>query len=457
MPDDRTFDHTDPPAWLEPVRRRIKGWLQAEVGTDWIVAVSGGGDSVGLLRVLHRLAPELSLSLSVAHLDHGVRGEQARADARFVRELAESLGLPFDLGEWKPTRSAHFEADARSARYAWLREVAETRGASVVAVGHTRDDQAETILHRIVRGSGPRGLAGVPALRALGPSAALVRPLLDVTRRQIHNELIRLNQPFRDDPTNADVSLTRARIRHELIPRLAADYNPQVISALARLGALAAAENEALDALIRPIEAAAVRSVEPDAIVLDRRALASQSPFVIAEIIRRAWRADGWPERTMTAARWGRIADQIAQGRLIGAHVGEGVALKIDADVIRLERGREPDHVPMDPVVLEAPGAVGRLTAEVVDSACSYDEIIDLDCVNFPLIVRPPVPGDLFAPLGMSGRRVPLRDFLRARRVPRPERRSVPLVCDQKGIIRVVPHRIADRVKMTVRPTRRLG
>ena len=109
-----------------------------------------------------------------------------------------------------------------------------------------------------------------------------------MTRREIRAELARLGQSCREDPTNNDVSRTRARIRHDLIPQLAADYNPQVVPALARLGALAAAEREAFDSLVRPIETAAVRSVDPAGIVLDRRALASQSPFVIAEIVRRA-------------------------------------------------------------------------------------------------------------------------------------------------------------------------
>ncbi|MDR3622476.1 MAG: tRNA lysidine(34) synthetase TilS [Paludisphaera borealis] len=464
MPEDRAFDDTGRPAWLEPVRRRIAGWLESSAGADWVVAVSGGGDSVCLLRVLHRLAPELNLRLSVAHLDHGVRGEQARDDARFVEALAGSLGLPFDLGNWRPTRAGHFEVDARTARYAWLREIAEARGASVVAVGHSRDDQAETIMHRILRGSGPRGLAGIPPRRALGPAVALVRPLLDVTRREIRDELARLNQTCREDPSNDDVSHTRARIRHELLPRLAAEYNPQIVAALGRLGGLAAAERVALDSLIRPIEAAAVRSIDPDRIVLDRRALIAHSPFVIAEIVRRAWRAVGWPEMAMTAGRWQRIAERIKEGRPSVIHIGEGVALRVDADVILLERDREP--APPDsisPVVLEAPGAVevpwagGRLTAEIVNNASSYDETIDLDRVVFPLVVRPPAPGDLFAPLGMSGRRVPLRNLLRARRVPQSHRRAVPLLCDQSGILWVVPHRIADRVKTTERTTRRLG
>ena len=144
-----------------------RGGVEQGLGKAWVIAVSGGGDSVGLLRVVHRLAGPLGLRLSVAHLDHGVRGEEARADAAFVAALAGSLGLPFVLGAWRPTRSGHFESDARRARYDWLTEVARVQGASVIAVGHTRDDQAETILHRIVRGTGLRGLAGIPSRRVL--------------------------------------------------------------------------------------------------------------------------------------------------------------------------------------------------------------------------------------------------------------------------------------------------
>src|SRR5215467_9743634 len=117
-------------SWIDRVARRLARGL----GDSWVVAVSGGGDSIGLLRLLHRLAPSAGLRLSVAHLDHGVRGEAARADAAFVAELAASLGLPFDLGRWQPRRAGHFESDARRARYEWLVEVARRRGADVVAV-----------------------------------------------------------------------------------------------------------------------------------------------------------------------------------------------------------------------------------------------------------------------------------------------------------------------------------
>ena len=193
------------------------------LGNTWLVAVSGGGDSVGLLRILHCLAGPLGLRLSVAHLDHGARGDAARADAAFTAALAGSLELPFVLGTWRPTRSGHFESDARRARYEWLTEAARARGASVIAVGHTRDDQAETILHRIVRGTGPRGLAGMPRTRILAskPRITLTRPLLGVSRHDVRGYLAELKQPFRDDESNADLTRTRARLRHDLLPKLA--------------------------------------------------------------------------------------------------------------------------------------------------------------------------------------------------------------------------------------------
>src|SRR4051794_22092236 len=182
--------------WLTRARSRLSRWSRRAGGPGLVVAVSGGGDSVGLLRVVHGFAPELGLRLSVAHLDHGVRGEAAEADARFVADLAERLGLPFDLGRWRPDRPGHFEADARRARYAWLAGVARARGASAVAGGHTRDDQAETILHRIVRGTGPRGLAGMPARRPLADGVALIRPLLGVSRAELRAYLAAIGQDY---------------------------------------------------------------------------------------------------------------------------------------------------------------------------------------------------------------------------------------------------------------------
>jgi tRNA(Ile)-lysidine synthase len=449
---------TSAATWIGRVEGVLRRWLDAGLGPGWVVAVSGGSDSVGLLRVLHQIAPGLGLRLSVAHLDHGVRGEAARADAEFVGRLAEALGLPFDLGHWAPTRPGHFESDARRARYAWLAEVARARGAAAVAVGHTRDDQAETILHRIVRGTGPRGLSGMPSRRPLSDSATLVRPFLKTSRDEIRAYLAAIGQPFRDDASNADPSRTRARIRHDLLPRLAAEYNPKVADALVRLGELAAASDRAARPVLERAAREATLEIGADAVVLLNFRLARLPRPLRAEVIRLAWRRAGWPEAGMDAARWLRLAAMVRRDRGRFS-IGGGIDVWLSADILRLAPApSDPGLAPRpDPVHLPVPGSAiwgeGRVVA-TLDPDAPRDEVIDLDCLVAPVWVRAPVPGDRFAPLGMDGREKPLNDFFRGRRVAREHRGRVPLVCDRLGIVWVVGHRIAHRVRLTDRTTR---
>lgn len=456
-----------PPCWLAAVRRRLRRWCARGAGTSWVVAVSGGSDSVGLLRVLHHLAPGLGLTLSVAHLDHGVRGAAAREDAAFVEALARTLGLPFDLGQWRPERAAHFEADARKARYEWLRQVAAARGATSVAVGHTRDDQAETILHRIVRGTGPRGLAGIPWRRRLDANSPLllVRPLLAVSRQEVRQALRTMGQEFHEDASNADRSRTRARIRHDLIPRLAAQDNPRVVEAIARLGTLAAASRRLMDHWLDDLESEVTASFSGDRIKIRREPFARLPAVLRVELIRRLWRRAGWPEAEMSARRWQRLA-RWALARPSGTRdVGVGFVLKADTqfDSLVLERstgGEAGDRPGPREVTLDIPGAIpwgpGRVAA-TVDPDDPRDETIDLDRIVPPLLVRAAVPGDRFAPLGMNGRSTPLNDFFRGRKVGPAERAQTPLVCDAAGIVWVAGHRIADRVRLSDGTSRRLG
>lgn len=321
-------------SWIEDVEYRIRA-LSRELGTRWLVAVSGGSDSVGLLRILHRVAPSSGLILSVAHLNHGTRAEEAQADADFVAELAAALGLPCDVGRWRPTRAGHFEVDARRARYAWLTETARARGASAVAVGHTSDDQAETILHRILRGTGTRGLAGIPERRTLAadPEVTLVRPLLGVGRREIHALLTDLGQAFREDATNNDLTRTRSRIRHDLIPKIQAEYNPRIAEALNRLGRLASASNELVAARIDEFEVSAIREATPNRVVIDRATLNALSPFLAIELLRRAWSRAGWPERGMSTAHWERLHEFAGRPvRRSRFTVGAGIVAVLDGN-----------------------------------------------------------------------------------------------------------------------------
>ena len=211
-------------------------------GMRMAVAVSGGADSVGLLRVLAGVAPEIGLVLSVAHVHHGIRGAAAEEDAVFVRALAERLGLPFFLERVDTPAVAlaekqSLEEAARHLRYAWFRELLAQGRADAVATAHTLDDQAETVLHRLVRGAWTEGLGGIhPVIACAG--GVILRPFLETRREEIVAWLRGLGQAWREDATNADTTFTRNRIRHELLPQLAG-FNPRIAEQLAHMATIA--------------------------------------------------------------------------------------------------------------------------------------------------------------------------------------------------------------------------
>src|SRR6185295_17344235 len=207
-------------------------------GDRVVVAVSGGPDSMALLHVLWELRERLGLTLEVAAVDHGLRAG-ARRELALVRERAAALGLPFSevevdvAAERRARRGASVQDAARDARLRALAALARSHGANRVALGHQADDQAETILYRIVRGTGVAGLAGIPYCRDV-----FIRPLLDVTRPRILRYLRARSIPFVEDPSNADPRFARARMRHEILPALARE-NPRVAEALRALASAA--------------------------------------------------------------------------------------------------------------------------------------------------------------------------------------------------------------------------
>ncbi len=206
------------------------------------VAVSGGADSVGLLRALAEAASEIGLVLAVVHVHHGIRGADADGDGRFVEELARGLGLTFWLHRADTPRMARenretLEEAARNVRYAWFRELMAQGKADAVATAHTVDDQAETVLHRLLRGAWTEGLAGIHPVVVCAPGMIL-RPFLQTRRGEIQEWLRGIGQAWREDATNADLAHTRNRIRHELLPRLE-EFNPRIAEQLSHLATIA--------------------------------------------------------------------------------------------------------------------------------------------------------------------------------------------------------------------------
>lgn len=231
---------------IEKVRRFIGEQGLTSPGDRVAVAVSGGADSVALLRVLLDLRADLGIVIAVAHFHHGIRGPEADADSKFVTQLAAGLKLELYAGSgnaifYAAERGMSLETAARELRHKWFSTLLEQGKADKIATGHTLDDQAETVLMRVLRGAGAKGLAGISPLHT---EKRLVRPLLEITRKEIEEYLSQLKQNWREDSSNLDLVHTRNRVRHQLLPVLERDFNPNLRQTLADLAEVARAETE---------------------------------------------------------------------------------------------------------------------------------------------------------------------------------------------------------------------
>lgn len=207
-----------------------------DVGRRVGVAVSGGADSVFLLHALRELGPTWNLQFSVIHIDHGIRGAASTADAEFVAQLARTFDIPFHLHRADvPAIEGNLEEAARNVRQAFYTELIAAGTVDRVATGHTRSDQAETVLYRILRGSGLTGLSGILPVTSEG----IVRPLLEIDRSEIEAWLRQHEIAWREDATNQDRTFARNRLRHEILPLLRKEFNPQLDAALSNLATLA--------------------------------------------------------------------------------------------------------------------------------------------------------------------------------------------------------------------------
>jgi len=280
-----------------------------------IVAVSGGADSVALLLGLVRVAPPRA-RLIVAHACHDLRPE-ATGDRDFVAGLAARLGLPCEsrplaVRDDTEGRGEGLEARARRLRYAFFIDAAHGHGARHVIVGHTADDQAETILHRALRGTGLAGLAGMRRCRGLADGVALLRPLLDLPRTLGREYLTAEGELWREDVTNDDRRFARNLLRHELLARATRGPYPAAVAALARLGRHAAVVSAALtSAAERLLEVHAERHAD-GRIVLDAAALAGLDRHLVAQIAVAVWEREGWPLCDMSARHYEAVADLVA-------------------------------------------------------------------------------------------------------------------------------------------------
>ena len=477
---------------LDGLERLVAGALQragySGVDASLVVAVSGGSDSVALVRCLYRLRDNHRLRLHLAHLNHNFRGEEAYADARFVRDLAQELGLDATVEErdvltyQRDRRISSFEQAAREIRYAFLAEVAESSGSQAVVTGHTADDVAETVLLHILRGTGIHGLRGMSELSPWpwplqGRQLQLFRPLLRAAKTGTLSYCDTLGQEYRSDSGNYMPQFTRNRVRHNLLPQLGSEYNPKVRESLLRLARTAELELDYMEGEVERLWPQI--AVERDgAVDLDRPALVSVHPALQKLLLRRAYALAVGNTRRLEERHLDAMAG-LAQGLKAAGIVDLPGGLKIHRSYDHMRLTWE-DAVPCPFLPLEeehslAMPSVGdlektsqagpwRVTLRLIESSevpvfgntptlrkeplidssahNSWSAYLDREALGDWLRIRVRQPGDRFQPLGMEGMKK-LQDFFTDERVPRGWRDRVPLLVAQPGIAWVVGYRIA--------------
>jgi len=298
---------------------QIEPFMTAYGTAGGVVAVSGGPDSVALARALVLLQERGSAGpLVFAHLNHQLRGAEADADESFVAELVRQLASTrapvtfrcqrLNVAEAAQTNKENLESCARRLRYNFLTQVAREESAIWVATGHTADDQAETVLHRLLRGTGLLGLAGIRPRRTLAPGIDLIRPLLRLPRADVLQFLHELEQPYRVDSSNLLPDRTRNRIRHDLLPLLSQQYDPAIVSILCRLAEQARDAHEVLAEEANAVLREAELPRPGDMVVLQAARLSAAQPYLLREVFRLVWKRENWPMAEMTFDDWARLA-----------------------------------------------------------------------------------------------------------------------------------------------------
>ncbi len=422
---------------------RASRWLDGAPAV--VVAVSGGMDSMTLLHLVRFGDAHPRASIHAAHVDHRMR-EGSGADAEFVADVCTEWGVSYHLR--RASAPVTSEAEGRELRYRFLEEVGSGLGPGAVTMtAHTADDQAETVLFRAARGSGPRGLAGIHPRR----SPRLVRPLLAFRRSEIEAYAASRGVPFREDPTNRDLRWTRNRLRHEILPALE-EAVPGAVGALAALADSSRLDAAALDELVDGwIDAHAHADASaPGALSLDREALGALSDAVLTAVLRRAvFRLGGEAGRGATGVLV-RFVRTARSGRRVDA--GGGVVVERHLATVRFRRGQE-DRPPLPPtagVRIDAcrngegtlsPGTARIGTVRVAwgpspRHGFPHAATFSPDAVPFPLLVRPWRPGDrIRLPYG----RKKVKKLLLEARVPAHLRNTMPVVVDAEGTVLWVP------------------
>ena len=430
-------------------------------GDKIIIGVSGGPDSTALLYLLHDLHEELSCTLHIAHLDHALRGEESKADAEYVLEHARKFKIPITLEAINIrkmiTSKESLESCARRIRYEFYERVLVSVKGDKIAQGHTRDDQAETVLMRLLRGSGSQGLGGIPPVRD-----KYIRPLIEISRQEVETYLEKLKITPRIDASNLSTEYERNKIRLELIPFLEKDYRQNIKQILQQTGEILRTEDEFLtkiaeDAMNRFADFLDNHTIQihiPDFaklhLALQRRALRLALEKLAGNLM-------GFDYNHITELL--SLALYQSTGKMISLPKGI-IAEKIYDNLIlkcRQEKILGSIHYPVklfgETFISELSMSIKITETEKIHSNYIYTEdkfqtSFDYDKIQGGLYIRNKRLGDKFQPLGMTGTKK-LQDFFVDEKIPKSLRDKIPILTDEDKILWIVGYRMDDRAKIT--------
>lgn len=464
----------------EKVRSFMEEYHMAEEGDRILAAVSGGADSLCLLMVLQELQEEKGYGLCVAHVEHGIRGEESQRDASFVESYCKSQGIPCKVyhcqaADYAREHRMTLEEGARALRYGFFLQAAEAFGANKIAVAHNQNDCAETVLFRLARGSGLRGLQGILPVReaadlASGNGQAIIRPLLCVERKEIEVYLKERGQEYCIDRTNREMDYARNRIRHQALPVLE-EVNSRAVAHLGKAAFAVAEALEVVDGLVREAEGKYVRA-QGKGIFISQEVLAEKrlirTSLLHNALAKAAERSQDLSEahiRQMSELLEKQVgrelclpynikAKRVYGGILVAKRQKENTAFQQQMPPCR---GAQPEPTVLLPQgVLELPAFGYRICTKIIESSPDFEKIpkkmytkwLDYDKIKGIMQLRTRQARDFFI-ISSDGKRKKLKNYLIDEKIPKQERDRILLLVDEAHVLWAIGWRISEDVKVT--------